>query len=153
MKLLRPNHTSTSLRLSGVTLAEVLIVIVILTTLALLIVPRLAGKTEKARRAAAVLDVERGIPAALDEYEADCGRYPTTEQGLEALVAKPTNSPVPQNWQGPYLKKKTYLDPWGRKYNFRSPSTRAGAMYDLFSFGPDGKEGGEGADKDIGNWE
>lgn len=147
----KPTHKMR--RIAGFSLAEVLVALVILTTLSLLIVPRLVGKTEKARRAAAVMDIEHGLPAALDDYEADCGKFPTTEQGLDALKKKPTTAPIPDNWQGPYLKKANTTDPWGKKYQYRFPGVKNATTYDLFSYGADGKEGGEGNDKDIGNWE
>ncbi|MBL8992786.1 MAG: type II secretion system major pseudopilin GspG, partial [Spirochaetia bacterium] len=94
-----------------------------------------------------------GIAAALDDYESDNGKYPTTSQGLVALSVKPAQEPLPQNWQGPYLKKKTVKDPWGRDYIYRSPGAHRPQSYDLYSLGADGKEGGEGSDRDIVNWE
>ncbi len=149
MKLSSPFKQILTKRLKAVTLAEVLVVITIMAILALLIFPKLAGKTEKARRTAALLDIESGIPAALDEFESDNGFYPSTEMGLKALVEKPANA---NNWQGPYLKKKTVLDPWGHAYGYRYPGTK-NTTYDLYSLGSDGKEGGEGAAKDVENWE
>jgi general secretion pathway protein G len=146
-KLLKPFFTK---RVRAVTLAEVLVVITIMAILALLIFPKLAGKTEKARRTAALLDVESGIPAALDEFESDNGFYPSTEQGLKALIEKPSGA---NNWQGPYLKKKSILDPWGHPYGYKHPGDKNGGTYDLYSLGSDGKEGGEGMAKDIANWE
>ncbi|MFC1504344.1 type II secretion system major pseudopilin GspG [Spirochaetota bacterium] len=134
-------------------LVEILIAIVILSTIALLIIPRLAGKTEKARRAAALMDIESGLASALDEYEADNGRYPTSPQGLAALISRPTKSPIPNNWQGPYLKKKRYIDPWGHEYVYRSPGAHNRDSYDLSSYAADGMPGGMDIDADINNWE
>jgi len=140
-------------RCGAFSLPEILIALVILTTITLLIMPRLSGKTEKARRSAALMDIERGLSAALDDYEADNGRFPTSQQGLDALLTKPSSEPVPRNWQGPYLKKKSILDPWGYPYQYHSPGQKNPHSYDLWSFGADGKEGGEGPDMDVVNWE
>ena len=140
-------------KLKAFSLVEIMVAIIILVTITLLIVPRLTGKTEKARRSAALIDIESGISAALDEYEADNGRYPTTEQGLKALNKKPISSPIPNNWQGPYIKKKKILDPWGLKYQYKSPGEHNKMSYDLSSFASDGKKGGAGIDKDINNWD
>lgn len=97
---------------------------------------------------AAALDIEM-IGLALDMYAADNGQYPTTEQGLEALITKPTLPPEPSNWVSPYLQPTNFLDPWGNRYNYVLPSTREDYNYELFSYGPDGKEGGG---DDIANW-
>jgi len=140
-------------RLAGFSLAEILIAISILAIISLLILPRLFGKTEKARRTAALMDIESGLPGALDDFENDNGFYPTTEQGLKALVEKPNYGPPCRNWQGPYLKKKNFRDPWGNPYVYRLPGSHNQKGYDLFSLGADGKEGGEGINKDLGNWE
>jgi len=128
----------------GFTLVEVLIVVIILGILASLVVPRLAGRTQEARRAAARSDIEGGVALALDLYEADTGRYPDR---LEALVRK---SGGVTNWKGPYLKKGLPKDPWGNVYIYRFPGTRNTDYFDLFSVGPDGQEGTE---DDIVNWE
>ena len=134
-------------------LPEIIIAVIILSTIALLIMPRLSGKTEKSRRAAALMDIENGLASALDDYEADIGRFPTTEQGLHALLEKPSREPVPANWQGPYLKKKRLLDPWGNSYIYKCPGKFNKSAYDLSSYGADGKEGGEGIDRDLNSWE
>ena len=134
---------------AGFTLVEIMLVVIIIATLAALIVPRFAGRSEEAKKAAARADIDANLSNALDLYEMDNGAYPTTDQGLAALVAQPTASPAPKNWKGPYLKKKTFKDPWGNPYQYRSPGTH-GTDYDLFSMGPDGVEGGG---DDIANWD
>lgn len=140
-------------RVGGFSLAEILIAISILAIISLLILPRLFGKTEKARRTAALMDIETGLPAALDDFENDNGFFPTTAQGLKALVEKPSQGPAARNWQGPYLKKKNFNDPWGNTYIYRCPGVHHPKGYDLSSYAADGKEGGEGNNKDLGNWE
>ncbi|MBL8992734.1 MAG: type II secretion system major pseudopilin GspG [Spirochaetia bacterium] len=140
-------------RLRAFSLAEILVAIAILAVISLLILPRLFGKTEKSRRAAAVMDIEHGLSAALDDFESDNGFFPSSEQGLKALVEKPSISPETRNWNGPYLKKKSYIDPWGSPYQYRNPGSHNSKAYDLYSFGADGKEGGEGNNKDVVNWE
>lgn len=133
----------------GFTLIEVLLVVIILAVLASMVVPRLTGRSRKAKMAIARTDVLGNIPTALDLYELDAGQYPTTEQGLGALLQKPSGSPVPAKWAGPYLKKQP-LDPWNNIYQYRNPSSKNTDDYDLFSYGPDGREGGG---DDITNWE
>lgn len=135
----------------GFTLVEILIVLVILAVLAAIIVPSFAGRTEQARRSKAVADIQN-ISVALEMYEADNGAYPTTDMGLQALVERPDESAAP-NWNGPYLKKSAFNDPWGRPYQYLSPGQHNPDAYDLYSFGKDGREGGEGNDADITNWE
>ncbi|MDD5440013.1 MAG: type II secretion system major pseudopilin GspG [Candidatus Omnitrophica bacterium] len=129
----------------GFTLIELLIVITIISILAAMVVPRLAGRSEQARTSAAKADVLVNIPSALDMFELDTGGFPTTEQGLNALLSKPANV---TNWKGPYLKRVP-RDPWGHIYQYRSPGTH-NPDYDVFSNGKDGKEGGN---DDVTNWE
>jgi len=137
-------------RRSGFTLVEVLVVVVIIGMLAALVAPRVVGRGEEAKRTAALVQI-REIEQALDMYKLDSGMYPTTEQGLESLVEKPTTSPEPKRWkEGGYLKKVP-VDPWGKEYVYRKPGDHG--EFDLFSCGPDGEEGGEGDGKDITNWE
>ncbi len=95
-----------------------------------------------------------GIRIGLSNYAMNDGNYPTTEQGLRALVTKPTSSPVPAEWNGPYLKKVSLIDPWGNKYVYRFPSvdTTGRSRYDLFSFGPDGKKSSDDISGRIGKW-
>ena len=133
-------------RSNGFTLVELLIVVTILGILVAMVVPRLAGRTEQARRARAEADVRGNIPLALDLFELDTGKYPTTEDGLNALRVPP---PGINNWHGSYLKQNP-TDPWGRPYRYIYPGAKNPQDYDLFSFGPDGVEG---SSDDIGNWE
>jgi general secretion pathway protein G len=132
------------MRKAGFTLIEILIVVVILGILASLVVPRLSGRTEEARKQAAKSDIEGGIALALDVYEADNGSYPTD---LNALVQKPADA---KDWKGPYLKKGLPKDPWGNSYVYRFPGVHNDSTYDLLSAGPDGKEG---TADDIVNWQ
>jgi general secretion pathway protein G len=136
----------------GFTLIEIMVVITILGILAALIVPRIVGRTDDARITAAKTDIS-GIMQALKVYRLDNGRYPTTEQGLRALLEKPTIDPLPNNWkQGGYLERSsTPKDPWGKEYMYLSPGLRG--EIDVFSFGRDGQSGGEGPDADIGSWQ
>jgi general secretion pathway protein G len=136
-------------RHSGFTLIEVMIVIVILGVLAALIVPKVMGRPDEARVAAARQDIFT-IMQSLKLYKLDNRRYPTTEQGLAALVQKPSQAPVPQSWSaGGYLEKLPN-DPWGQPYQYLNPGLHG--EIDVMSFGADGQPGGQGADADIGNW-
>ena len=130
---------------SGFTLIEIMVVIVILGVLAALVVPNVMGKAGEARMKAARVDL-KGIETALDLYRMDNFSYPSTDQGLEALVSKPSGFPEPKNWNQPYLKKAP-KDPWGNPYEYIAPGTNG--PYDLFSLGADGKPGGEGEAADI----
>ncbi len=132
----------------GFTLIELMLVIVIIGALAGMVVPRLVGKSEEAMKKAASADIKGNLSLALRLYEIDNGRYPSTEQGLTALISKPTTPPVSENWKGPYVEQEP-LDPWRRPYQYRYPGNHPPRDYDLYSLGPDGKEGGD----DIGNWE
>ncbi len=135
---------------NGFTFIEIMAVVVIISILIALVAPRLIGRTGEAREQAAKADIEANIALALDLYALDNGSYPTTEQGLSALVTKPNAAPVPENWRGPYLKKGIPKDPWGRPYLYRYPGERNQEDYDLYSYGADGVEGGE---DDIINWD
>jgi len=135
---------------AGFSLIEILLVIVIIGVLAAMVVPNFSGQGEKARRAAAVTDIEVNLATALDLYELDNGRYPTTDQGLSALLTEPSSAPAPKSWNGPYLKKKKIpKDPWGQPYVYAGPGTHNTDDYDLSSLGQDGVE----SDDDIANWE
>ena len=136
----------------GFTLIELMVVIVILGLLAAIVMPRIVGQTGKARQAAAKAQM-RILEDALKRYKLDNGYFPTTEQGLEALVRQPTSGTLPRNWQqGGYLDKpEVPADPWGNAYIYISPGQH-GPDYDLKSFGADGLEGGEGDDADIESW-
>ena len=133
---------------TGFTLVEVMVVVVILGVLAMLIVPRVVGRTDDARVAAARHDIA-ALAQTLKLYRLDNGRYPTNEQGLEALVAKPQRPPEPTNWR-PYLDKLP-LDPWGNPYRYLNPGVHG--EVDIFSLGADRQPGGTGADLDIGSWQ
>ena len=127
------------------TLIELMLVMVILATLAMLVVPRFTGRAEQAKITAARTDIA-SIETALDAFEVECGRYPTNEEGLRALTEQPSSA---TGWHGPYLKRGMPKDPWGNPYTYRCPGQHNSSGYDLNSFGPDGQEGGE---DDIDNW-
>jgi general secretion pathway protein G len=136
-------------REAGFTLIEIMVVIAIIGILATLIVPNIMGRPDEARATAAKHDVGT-INQALKLYRLDIGRYPTTEQGIKALVERPTSEPIPQNWKtGGYLSSVP-KDPWGNAYYYSNPGTRG--EIDVISYGADGKPGGTGTDADIGNW-
>lgn len=142
----------TNHRQEGFTLIELMVVIVILGLLIGVIGYRMIGRTEEARRSATVLQIKNLINA-LQLYRLDNGRYPTTDQGLEALVQKPTGGPAPRKWaQGGYLEGgRIPLDPWGNPYVYLSPGG-GGREFEIRSLGADGQEGGEGNDADIESW-
>ena len=134
----------------GFTLIEVLVVVAILGILAAIVVPRIMDRPDEAKRVAAKADIG-AIVQALKLYRLDNGGYPTTDQGLGALVQRPTTTPVPGNWkQGGYLERLP-KDPWGGDYQFLSPGVRG--EIDVFSLGADRARGGEGSAADIGNWD
>ncbi|HEX7557707.1 MAG TPA: type II secretion system major pseudopilin GspG [Usitatibacter sp.] len=134
----------------GFTLIEVLVVVAILAILAAIVVPRIMDRPDEAKRVAAKADIG-AIVQALKLYRLDNGGYPTTDQGLAALVQKPTTNPVPGNWkQGGYLERLP-KDPWGSDYQFLSPGVKG--EIDVFSLGADRARGGEGNAADIGNWD
>lgn len=132
----------------GFTLIEIMLVVIIIGALAAMVIPRLAGRSDEARRQVAAADIKGNVSLALRLYEVDNGRYPSTDQGLQALLVKPTSPPMPPNWRGPYLEQEP-LDPWKLAYQYRFPGTHPPIDYDLYSFGPDGKE----SDDDITNWQ
>ena len=113
--------------------------------------PRVLDRLRKARPEKAKIDIKQ-IGLALDMYAADNGQYPTTEQGLDALIRKPTSPPEPMNWTTRYVDPTNFEDPWAAVYIYESPSTHEGYDYDLYSLGADGQEGGEGEDADITSW-
>ena len=133
---------------TGFTLIEVLVVVAILGILAAIVVPRIMDRPDEAKRVAAKADIG-AIVQALKIYRLDNGGYPTTDQGLVALVQKPTTNPVPGNWKK-YLDQVP-KDPWGTDYQFLSPGVRG--EIDVFSLGADRARGGEGNAADIGNWD
>lgn len=132
----------------GFTLIEVMVVIVILGVLAALVVPRVMSRPDEARVVAAKQDIAT-IMQALKLYRLDNRRYPTTEQGLRALVERPTSAPLPENWK-PYLERLP-TDPWGTPYQYLNPGIRG--EVDVISFGADGRPGGTAFDADIGSWD
>jgi general secretion pathway protein G len=138
----------------GFTLLELLVVIVILSVLATFVGVRIMGKPEEARRTAAQTQIQ-ALESALNLYRLDNGEYPTTEQGLKALVEKPAVGNVPRKWrEGGYLDKRSVpKDPWSGDYLYLCPGVKNTNGFDLFTYGPDGQAGGEGNDADIGNWE
>ena len=140
---------STMGRQRGFTLLEVMVVVVILGILAALVVPNIISRPDEARIIAAKQDIA-GLTQALKLYRLDNQRYPTTEQGLQALVAKPAASPAPPNWKAGGYVERLPKDPWGNPYQYLNPGVRG--EIDVFSLGADGAPGGEGNNADIGSW-
>jgi general secretion pathway protein G len=133
---------------AGFTLIELMVVLVIIGVLAALIVPNALDRADDARVTAARTDVNN-LMQALKLYKLDNQRYPTSEQGLQALVSRPATAPAPPNWK-PYLEKLPN-DPWGRAYQYLNPGVKG--EIDVMSFGADGQTGGEGVNADIGSWQ
>ncbi len=132
---------------SGYSLVELLVVLAIIVLLGSIAVPQLLKYLDRAKQDTARAQIE-SLSSTLDLFKLDVGRYPTQEEGLDALVVIPTDA---SGWNGPYLRRKDMLmDPWRRIYNYRSPGLHGD--YDIFTYGADGKEGGEGSDKDVTNW-
>ncbi|MDU8925811.1 type II secretion system major pseudopilin GspG [Alisedimentitalea sp. MJ-SS2] len=131
----------------GFSLLELMVVVVILSILALVIVPRVIDRPDQARAARAQSDIA-AIVSAVKLYRLDNFRYPSTEQGLAALVSKPVTSPVPENWSK-YMDRLP-VDPWGKPYQYLAPGVHG--EFDVFTYGADGAAGGSGADADIGSW-
>jgi general secretion pathway protein G len=130
----------------GFTLIELLVVVIILGLLAALVGPRLLGRVGQSKRAAAKVQIEL-LGAALDQFRLDVGRYPTTQEGLQALQTSPGNV---SGWDGPYLRKEVPLDPWSNAYQYKSPGDHG--EYDLWSNGSDNAPGGEGEAADVASW-
>ena len=126
--------------------------IVVIALLATLVAPNVFQHVATAKDATARSQIEM-LGAALDAYRLDNGRYPSTDQGLDALWHQPRLDPLPRNWRGPYIRKEAPLDPWGNPYIYRSPGEASPWGYDLLSYGADGQAGGEGAAADITSWE
>ena len=135
----------------GFTLLELLVVLVILGLLVALVGPRLIGRVGKAKTEIARSQIAL-LESALDQYRLDMGRYPSTEEGLQALVVPPEDEDLRAKWQGPYLKKKKIpKDPWGRPYHYRCPGEHGD--FDLWTYGADGEPGGSGENQDVTNWD
>jgi general secretion pathway protein G len=135
-----------SIRFRGFTLLELLVVMVIIGLLAGYVGPKFFGQIGKSEVKATRAQID-ALQKSLDQYRLDVGRYPSTEQGLAVLVARPTDE---AKWGGPYLSKALPKDPWGHDYKYRSPGEHG--EYDLLSFGKDGRPGGEGEDADLTSW-
>lgn len=145
------SKTSSRLRnQKGFTLIEILVVVVILGILAGIVVPRLLGEPEKARRTKAQIQI-RSFEEALASFKLDNGFFPSTEQGLQALVEKPRTGKIPSHYRDKGYIKKIPNDPWGSQYIYLSPGIHDD--YDIISYGPDGASGGDGDDADINSWE
>jgi general secretion pathway protein G len=135
-----------SVRASGFTLLELLVVMVIIGLLAGFVAPRYFAQVGKSQVKVARAQID-ALDKALDQFRLDVGRYPTTEEGLQALVAQPSGE---VRWAGPYLKKGVPADPWGRPYVYQQPGTHSD--FDLLSYGKDGRPGGNAEDADVTNW-
>lgn len=140
-----PTQARRDARRRGFTLIELLLVLVILGVLAAIVVPKFSGRTEQARLTAAKTQIAT-FGTALDAYEVDVGSYPKGRNGLQDLVEQPRDA---QTWKGPYLKGEIPVDPWGNPYVYECPGKQNPSSYDIFSAGPDGREGG---DDDVTNW-
>lgn len=140
-------HSSSYRSMQGFTLLELLVVLVVLGLLAGIVAPRYFNQLGKSEAKVARAQIE-GLVKALDIYRLETGNYPTTEQGLEALVIAPSDEP---KWDGPYLQKSVPLDPWGRQYIYRAPGENG--EYDLLSMGKDGQPGGTGENAEINSWQ
>lgn len=134
---------------AGFSLLELMVVVVILSVLALVIVPRVIDRPDQARVARAQSDIA-AIVSAVELYRLDNFRYPTTEQGIGALVTRPTTDPVPANWAASGYIDRIPVDPWGQPYQYLNPGVRGD--FDVFTYGADGVQGGSGADADLGSW-
>jgi general secretion pathway protein G len=136
----------------GFTLLEIIVVVFIISLLAAIVAPKIIGRTDDARIAQAKVQI-KNFETAIKLFKLDNGFYPTTEQGLEALVEMPVSGQIPQKYrEGGYIEqKKVPLDPWGNPYIYICPGIHGD--YDLISYGADGKEGGEGKNADIDNWD
>ena len=143
MRIKRTRHS-----LAGMTLIEILVVLVLIGIVMGIVGGNYLGQGEKAKQRAAKIEIEQ-IGQTLDLFKLEVGRYPTTQEGLQALITAPAGM---SNWNGPYWKKSTVpKDPWGNEYQYAAPGSHG--AYDVISYGADGKEGGDGADKDVNSWD
>ena len=144
----RVSRASRGVRQIGMTLIEILVVLTLIGVVLGIVGTNYLGKSEQAKAKAAKIEIDQ-IGQTLDLFKLELGRYPTTQEGLQALVVAPPGLP---NWAGPYWKKSTVpKDPWGHEYKYASPGTHG--AYDITSLGADGVEGGDGPNKDITNWD
>ncbi|MDX1817941.1 type II secretion system major pseudopilin GspG [Marinobacter koreensis] len=137
-------------RSQGFTLIEIMVVMVILGLLVAIVAPNIMGRSDEAKVTIAKTQL-KNIQSALDLYRLDNSQYPSTQQGLEALVSKPSGSPEPKNWNPEGYMKNVPEDPWGNEFQYVSPGTEG--PYDLYSYGSDGQEGGEGDAADLSVWQ
>ena len=133
---------------AGFTLVEILVVIIVIAVLATLVAPNVFRHVGRAKDSTARAQIEM-LGSALEAYRLDNDAYPTTDQGLAALVKRPETAPVPRDWRGPYLKRDVPKDPWGAAYLYRSPAREDAGGYELLTLGRDGREGGEGENADV----
>lgn len=132
-------------KIRGFTLIELMLVVIIIGALVAMVMPRLTGRSEQARSTAASADIQANIATGLKLYELDNGNFPSTDEGLNALLTRPASA---RNWSGPYLERKP-IDPWGREYKYKCPGEHRPADYDLYSLGKDGVDSPD----DVKNWE
>jgi len=145
------HQASAARRQGGFTLIEIMVVVVILGILAAFVVPNIMDKPDEARIVKAKQDI-RALESALSMYKLDNFYYPSTQQGLEALVTKPSGEPEPRNYKSGGYIKSLPKDPWGNPYQYLAPGTK-NAEFDIFSLGADNRPGGEGSAADVGNWD
>lgn len=150
MHIIRKSLRNNRRRAAGFTLIEVMVVVVILGILAAIIVPKVMDKPDQARITKARQDI-RAVESSLNLYKLDNYVYPTTDQGLEALVKKPSTTPIPPHWKDSGYLERMPVDPWGHPYQYLNPGVHG--TIDIYSLGADGQPGGDGINADIGNWD
>ncbi|VVN97008.1 type II secretion system major pseudopilin GspG [Pseudomonas fluorescens] len=150
---MNPVQNKTAKTQRGFTLIEIMVVVVIIGVLGAIVVPQFMSRPDQAKVTAAKADIQ-AISTSLEIYRLDNFHYPSTQQGLEALIKRPLGTPVPKNWNAQGYLKSLPIDPWGMPYQYLNPGVNSmDGGYDLFSFGSDGVPGGEGHAADIGNWQ
>ena len=147
---LRNTTLKNKIQQQGFTLVEIMVVVVILGILAGIVIPKVINRPDEARATRIAADIA-SISQAVELYRVDNSRYPTTDQGLEALITKPNIAPEPKNWNNDGYLSKLPEDPWGETYLYLSPGEHG--RFDIYTLGADGVQGGTEADKDIGNWD